>query len=551
MLPGMIALLHSCNSGEIDTLKPNILFILTDDQHIDQWNFLPEGRNENGSPKNLCPTIDSLAGESVILGGLHCPSPLCVPSRFNYLTGQYASRAKNSWFQDLHKLHGHTFIHQEPKLTPGISTLAKQLKSMGYSTGFVGKNHTVEVPDWHKLAVNADVRSDASVEQLHHNDSLVKNAFYQLGFDFADRIWHTNPMANGPKAISVHNMEWITGGALNFLEESGKNPFYLVYSTTVPHGPRNGWKMDPLATPAGMLEKAPEIGTDRASIALRLKEKGLDQSRGDLLWLDDNIAVIIQKLKEMKVLDNTIIVYVSDHAVESGKTTVYQGGMHTMGFIWGKDFQNGIINNSLISTVDLVPTLMEAAGGNPQDYPYDGISILPVLKGKKEKVRETVYGEMGHSRTVIKGKYKYIALRYSDYTLNMSLSERKAWLEAANKYMISIGRKPFSDNDINGKFGHSGYIPDGWDHEKKPMKKYPAFFDADQLYNLETDPDEQNNLAYNPEYKEIVKEMKAELTVYLNQLPGGFAEFKEDEFNLLPKDSVLNIASRLRKVVFH
>ena len=75
--------------------QPNIVFILADDQQRDEFNFLPEGKNQDGSNKNLSPTIDKLASEGVILRGLHCPSPLCVPSRFSYLTGLYASRATN------------------------------------------------------------------------------------------------------------------------------------------------------------------------------------------------------------------------------------------------------------------------------------------------------------------------------------------------------------------------------------------------------------------------------------------------------------------------
>ena len=203
------------------------------------------------------------------------------------------------------------------------------------------------------------------------------------------------------------------------------------------------------------------------------------------------------------------------------------------------------------STVDFVPTLMEMAGGDLNDYRYDGLSLLPLLKGEKEIVRKTVYAEMGQTRAVIKGKYKYIALRYSDYTANMSLDERKAWHGAMVKYMNAINRPPF-DNDVeNGKFGHSGQIPGGWDNELKAMKKYPAYYDSDQLYDLEADPKEQNNLAYLSEYTTILKDLKSELQLYIDKLPGGFAEFKKDQFENYPQDSILYRAAELRKDVFH
>ena len=112
--------------------KPNFLFILTDDEHRSDFNFLPEGIDENGKKMNLTPNIDKLASEGMIFDGIHCPSPLCVPSRFNYLTGMYASRATNDWFVDLHRLHGHTFIHQEPKITK--ETLDEWIKSLPLKT---------------------------------------------------------------------------------------------------------------------------------------------------------------------------------------------------------------------------------------------------------------------------------------------------------------------------------------------------------------------------------------------------------------------------------
>ncbi len=552
LLIGLFSLLFSCKltNFERKNTKPNILFILVDDQDRDEFNFLPEGRNEDGTPKNLTPNIDKLANEGVILGGLHCPSPVCVPSRFNYLTGMYASRATNQWMQDLHRIHKHTFIAQEPEITTETPTFAKQLKSLGYTTGFIGKNHSVEQREWTKLPVDADVTAEASKQFLGLQQKLVKDAIENVGFDFADRIYHTNPWAHGPKAISVHNLEWLTEGALDFIDKNANNPFYLYYAVTVPHSPENGWKSDPKATPVGILDKAPDIGTDRQGIEERLKTNNINSKKGDMLWLDDNIGVLIKKLEEKKILDNTIIVYVSDHGVKSGKTTLYQGGMKTEGFIWAKDLAGGKMNKSLSSTVDLIPTLMDMVGGNPLDYPYDGISLKPILTGEKEEVRNTVFGEMGQARAVIKGKYKYIALRYSDYTKNMSISERKAWMGAMTTYMYAIGRPPF-ENDINGPFGHSGQIPGGWDNEQKAMKKYPAYYEPDQLYDLNADPEEQINLANNAEYHNVLTDMKKELSGYLAKLPGGFAEFKKDEFEDLPMDSVLFRAARLRKDVFH
>ena len=94
---------------------------------------------------------------------------------------------------------------------------------------------------------------------------------------------------------------------------------------------------------------------------------------------------------------------------------------------------------------------------------------------------------------------------------------------------------------------HSGQILRSWDNELKAMKKYPAYYDADQLYDLEADPKEQNNLAYLPEYKTILKDLKSELQLYLEKLPGGFGEFKKDEFENYPSRLYTTQSSRAEK----
>ncbi|MGI9447005.1 MAG: sulfatase-like hydrolase/transferase, partial [Pirellulales bacterium] len=73
--------------------RPNILFIITDDQERREFNFLEEGRTEQGQPRNLSPHLDRLAHEGVVFPNQYVTSPVCTPSRFSVLTGNYASRS--------------------------------------------------------------------------------------------------------------------------------------------------------------------------------------------------------------------------------------------------------------------------------------------------------------------------------------------------------------------------------------------------------------------------------------------------------------------------
>jgi arylsulfatase A-like enzyme len=478
---------------------------------------------------------------------------LCVPSRFGILTGNYASRATNRWMRELHRMHGHTFVHQESYLVPDNPNLAKDLKALGYVTGAVGKNHVIEVPDYVKPDARENLADHRVLARLEMNQRACVSAFCRAGFDYAARIYHSNPTVLGPKPIQVHNLDWIHEGAVEFIDRYRDRPFFLYYAVTVPHVPRNGWQSDPRATPVGILAEPPKGLPPRESIAARLRAAGLGEDRGDMLWLDDCVGSLLAKLREHCLLDRTIIVYLSDHGDEGGKTTCYQGGMRTIGFVWGPPrlIRGGRQVPALASTVDLAPTLLELCGGRPAPGRYDGVSLRPLLTGEADTVRHVLYGEMGHTRAVRKGQWKYIALRYSDYVRNLPLAERQAWLAAANDYQRRNSWATFAGNDPRGPFGHSGYIPDLWDHERVARNTYPHFFDDDQLYNLSKDPHEQRNLATDPRYRAVLEEMKSELKKLLETLPGDFGEFKQGTTTLLPMSERIRIGRELMKEVFH
>jgi arylsulfatase A-like enzyme len=543
----------AASGGQAADRRPNVILIVSDDQHREQANFLPAGRDENGRPKNLTPNIDRLAREGVVLRGLHCPSPLCVPSRFTCLTGNYASRATNRWMMDLQKMHGHTFIHQEPNVVPKTPTLAKDLKALGYVTGAVGKNHAIEAPGYEKVDARESLEDPQVQARLRDNQRVCIEAYQKAGFDFAGRIYHTNPRVIGPPEIQVHNLDWINEAGLDFIDRHGDRPFFLYYAVTVPHGPYHGYQADPRATPLGILPEVPRGLPPRESIAKRLAENGYSEERGDMLWLDDCVGSLLAKLEQCGQLDNTIILYLCDHGVEGGKTTCYHGGMLTFGFVWGPPayVRGGRVDSSPCSIVDLAPTINELCGGTPSGDRYDGVSLKPLLAGKKPAGPRVLYGEMGHTRAVVKGRWKYIALRYSDYHKNLPKSERLAWLDAANEYQRSNRWQTFEANDPDGPFGHSGFIPDLWDHEKVAFGSYPHFFDPDQLYDLQSDPREQHNLADDPRYKQVLEDLKQELRKFLAPLPGGFAEFKSSPACPLPMAERIGVGRELMKTVFH
>ena len=148
-----------------------------------------------------------------------------------------------------------------------------------------------------------------------------------------------------------------------------------------------------------------------------------------------------------------------------------------------------------------------------------------MLEAKADKIHDSLYFEMGYTRGVLKGRWKYIALRYPEYARNMSLAERKAILERSNAKQKEHGRKVRCTDPL-APFSHISLIPGGGDAEAASTGKYAGYYDADQLYDLSSDPGEQKNLINHLGHSKILEEMKRELKKYLSQLPGGFAELK-------------------------
>ena len=504
--------------------KPNIVFIIADDMKRHMFNCLTEGKD-----KNLSPNIDRLAAEGTLLMGQHVVSPVCTPSRFNCLTGRYASRSRSANFLRSTQQHGQTVIGWNTHILADDVTLPGLLKKQGYKTGFVGKNHTVFAPGYRKLPYQADPTTREAKTRLRENARAIKQAMYACGFDYAASIYHNNPDGNGPRALAVHNLDWIAKGALDFIDENKDGPFFLYFASTVPHGPTvkdRSWGADRRITADGILDEPVNVLGRGEDLPKRLRKARIDQpGKENVLWLDDAVGALIERLEKYGLDDNTIIFFFTDHG-QDAKGTIYQSGVSDPSIVWKKGgFPCGSVNNALVSNIDFAPTILDYAWRSSSGIDFDGRSFRPVLEGKAEEIHDSLYFEMGYTRGVLKGRWKYIALRYPEHARKMSLTERKAILERSNAKQKELGKK-VRCTDPSAPFSHISLIPGGGDAEAASTGKYAGYYDADQLYDLSSDPAEQKNLANDPGHAKILDQMKRELKKYLNQLPGGFAELK-------------------------
>ncbi|MEM9417613.1 MAG: sulfatase-like hydrolase/transferase [Planctomycetota bacterium] len=518
-------------SGEIetgrDTQPPNVVFIITDDMMPWMFNFLNDGSN-----RVLTPNIDRLAAEGTVMMGQHVVSPVCTPSRYNCLTGRYSSRATSQQFARDTKSAGQTVVQWNTFIVPGEDCLPQSLQQAGYTTGMVGKNHVVEVGGLNKPEWESNPRDPGVKGVLLDNARIVENAVKASGFDYAENLYHNNPAHNGVRELAVHNMDWITSAGLDFIDQNADQPFFLYFATTIPHGPQAdayAWNADPTATAEGYLDQPLDVLPPRDSIPERLEKAGLQAGGnvGNVLWLDDAVGAIMDRLEKHGIDDNTIVVFFNDHG-QMAKGTVYQGGVHNPSIVWKKaPFSAGPLNETLVSNIDFAPTILDWCGVDYEVEDFDGRSFASVLEGDRKEIHSSLYFELGYLRGVRKGDLKYVALRYPPDALSLSLEERQRRLDRLNKDLVRRGR-PIITTDPNAPFSQLQLIPGGGDAENRSTRMYPAYHDADQLYDLSNDPGEQFNLAMRPQWKDALAEMKAELQAHLADLPGDFAELKRN-----------------------
>ncbi len=320
-------------------------------------------------------------------------------------------------------------------------------------------------------------------------------------------------------------MDWIAEAGVNFIEQNSNQPFFLYFATTIPHGPteaKRSWEADPRISAKGYLKEAPNVLPARNTLTKRLRDAGITEpEKENILWLDDALGALIQKLKEKGILDNTIIFFFNDHG-QNAKGTLYQGGLHDPSIIWKSGgFECGDVSKTFVSNVDFVPTILEFAGAKNINDNFDGNSFKAVLDGKDFQSRESLYCELGYARAVIKGDYKYYAVRYPEYAKNWTAEQRDSTLKSYN-HKRELRNMNIVNRDPQKPFSHLEVVPGGGAAENHSYGKLPGYFDTDQLYNLKDDPYELKNLANSPENQKILADMKKELQKYLDDLPGKF-----------------------------
>jgi len=492
----LLAVISAAPLDAAPPARPNILFILSDDQNPDTLGCF--------GGKALTPALDKLCREGVKFTRAYNSSSVCTPSRYTCMTGQYASRCATGRFMKLNPPGRQSNVGFNVQVEPGSWNVARVLRDNGYWTGFVGKWHT-GTPPLLQIPSNANLRDPEVAKKLAENQARLCDYIKQAGFGYAASVYRGNLDDHKLSALKYHNMEWVTKGALDFVEQAGDKPFFLHLCTTLQHSPPPNQSIagDPTLTPAGHLPAPLEVQAPRASIAPRLKQAGIAENMGHATWLDDGIAAVIKKLSDLGKLDNTIILFFSDNGTMGGKGTCYDGGARTPCFLWGKGrVPVGVTCDKPIQNIDFVPTIFDFAGiRSPTEMKLDGMSLVPLVANAQTKWRDAIFIEIGHTRAVSTERWKYIALRYPP-EIQQKIKNN------------TLGRPAYHmDTSLN--------------LQETALKRHPGYWDADQLYDLQADPNEQVNLAKDPKHAQTIAELKGRLKDWLAGFNRPFGEFTQ------------------------
>lgn len=510
-------LLTSNLSGQ----KPNIVIIISDDQSFNSIGYTSSGAV-------YTPTIDMLAREGMIFTNAHHPATVCSPSRYSIFTGKFPGRCEGKVYMKKFPSGTLTRTENNCELTLTEKHLGNILRENGYKTGFVGKSHIMDhdilsVSNWpafnlQTYAQDADPYDPAVDAKMKHNHQIYQSIVRSYGFDYADGIYMANVKELNNDALNVHNLEWTVDKARKFIEQEKDNPFFLYFSTTLHHGPVpwshtgddywSSFDADPKLTGEGVVDTTWDFMPSRQEIQDKYTYAGFPEKDAYTLLLDEGIKAIYNKIVELNLDENTLIIFMPDHGMwRHGKATLHDYGLKVpMLMYWKGTISAGSVYDGLVQTIDFLPTILDLAGIEPDPgLVTDGMSLKSIIETGNGEAHTSLFGELGYSRAVKTKDWKYIAIRYPE-NVQDDIDNGKPF----NGYQGEILDLPYLTQ--NSHLGHFA------------SQNNPHYFELDQLYDLNADSAETVNVF--DQHPIVVANMRELLSGYLKSFENRpFGEF--------------------------
>ena len=409
-----------------------------------------------GSPNShTTPHIDKLAKSGIRFENMFVSEAMCAPARAELYTGLMPQR--NGTFRN-HKASN-----------PDTKSVVHYLNDLGYRVGLAGKKHI----------------GPMKVYPFENIDGICGKAA------------EANPKPD----------DWT--GVEQFIQRDPKQPFCVVIGSIHAHSPWTvgdtaHWKEEEVVLPPNLVD-TPQ--TRSAYLHYLAEVREFDRQVGDTVRI----------LEENNQLDNTVIIVLDENGagMPGGKWTVFDWGVRSACVIkcpdsWKANFET----EAIAQYCDIVPTLVDAAGGNPSPD-LDGKSLLPLIKGETKTHRERAYFLFNNrvhedkpdthfsTRAVTDGNFKFIWNLTPEnlYSVNITTCDLTGKLRNKDSCLIYPSMIDRMETDQHAKA------------MVNRLRSRPQY----QLYNLKQDPYELNNLAGNPEYSERIKKFKADIEAWMKQ----------------------------------
>ena len=374
------------------TQRPNVIVFLTDDQGYADLSCMGE--------TDFCtPHLDRLAASGVRFTDWYSNSPVCSPSRAALLTGRYPGNAGVRAI-----LAGHRTATGLPTETP---TLATALGRLGYRTAMFGK--------WHLGLAEGSRPHDHGFQEwfgfLAGCVDYYSHIFYwSRQYDPLHDLWE-----NGREVW--HNGEYltelITQRAVEYIRRAGDagQPFFLYVPYNAPHYPMHA--------PSEYVDRFRHLPPDRRIMAAMLSA------------VDDGVGAIRAELERQGLLENTCIFFQSDNGPSretrnwldgrvdpyyggsagrlKGTSSACTGGIRVPGILsWPARIPAGQVIGAPCAAMDIFPTLLTAAGGDPGAYDLDGRDILPLVTRGEEAPERPILWELAEQTAIRRGDWKLV-----------------------------------------------------------------------------------------------------------------------------------------------
>lgn len=431
--------------------RPNLLFLLSDDH---SYPYL----STYGDPNVETPVLDQLGAEGMKFHRFFTGAPQCVPSRACYMTGRSAVAARMT-----------RFSAPLPKEEMTLPELLR--KKGGYHTGICGRSFHLD---------GATKIGDAAARVFADHDLKT----------FADRVDFLNTCSD-PE---------IAGQVAKFLDDRPKEkPFFLWANFSDPH---TAWNAPAEFRPDPASLKLPTHLPDLPGMREQLADYFAEINR-----LDRTVGEVLAELEKRDLKENTLVVFAGDNggALPHGKGSLYDPGSNVPFVVrWPNVVKPGGESRVLVSGEDFAPTLLEAAGLEAEPK-MSGISIVPLLKDEAFTPRKQVFIERGpHGSAPVTAN-----MTSAGYDLGRAVrSDRYKLIYNCTPWI------PYSPVDIAAGIAWREIQAANAEGKLAPGVRATYFTTPRpvyELYDLEADPSELNNLSGKKEFAKVEKELREAL----------------------------------------